>query len=77
MMEYFQSLYTSDIPMGDLDSQLKIWTCQLLENALEAKATKIEVRFLKMGTEGFDVIDDGRGIPESDFALLCKTLPNR
>ncbi len=41
------------------------------------QAKKIEVRFIKMGTDGFDVIDDGIGIDERDFASLCKTLPNR
>jgi len=30
-----------------------------------------------MGLEGFDIIDDGVGIPENEFASLCKTLPNR
>ena len=76
-MEYFQSLCQSDIPLGDLDQQLRVWTTQLLENSIEMQAKKIEVRFIKMGTEGFDVIDDGVGIAEQDFASLCKTLPNR
>jgi len=30
-----------------------------------------------MGADGFDVIDNGSGIPESEFASLAKTLPNR
>ena len=41
------------------------------------KAKKIEVRFIKLGIDGFDVIDDGIGIDEKDFTNLCKTLPNR
>jgi DNA mismatch repair ATPase MutL len=50
---------------------------QLVENAVyERKATKIEIRFLKMAAEGFDIIDDGQGIPETEMANLCKTLPN-
>jgi hypothetical protein len=77
VMEYFSSLFKSDIPLQDVDSQLKVWTCQLLENALESQAKKVEVRFIKMGMEGFDVIDDGLGIEESEFERLCKTLPNR
>jgi DNA mismatch repair ATPase MutL len=28
------------------------------------QAKKIEVRFIKMGSDGFDVIDDGIGIAE-------------
>ena len=30
-----------------------------------------------MGSDGFDVIDDGEGIQESEFMTLAKTLPNR
>ena len=30
-----------------------------------------------MGSDGFDVIDNGEGISESDFLTLAKTLPNR
>ena len=30
-----------------------------------------------MGSEGFDVIDNGDGIPEEEFITLAKTLPNR
>jgi DNA mismatch repair ATPase MutL len=29
-----------------------------------------------MAAEGFDIIDDGQGIPETEMANLCKTLPN-
>jgi DNA mismatch repair ATPase MutL len=51
---------------------------QLLENAVyERKATRVEVRFLKMAQEGFDIIDDGEGISDEDMANHCKTLPNR
>ena len=49
----------------------------MLENAIESHATNIEVRFLKMGAEGFDVIDNGTGIHETEFSSLAKTLPNR
>jgi DNA mismatch repair protein MutL len=48
-----------------------------MENALDSRPSRIEVRFIKMGLEGFDIIDDGVGIPENEFASLCKTLPNR
>jgi DNA mismatch repair protein MutL len=41
------------------------------------KPKNIEVRFIKMGSEGFDVIDNGIGIAECEFESLCKTLPIR
>lgn len=50
---------------------------QIIENSFEAKATEVEVRFLKSGSDGFDVIDNGEGIAESEFLTLAKTLPNR
>ena len=50
----------------------------MLENAIyERKAKNVEVRFLRNGSEGFDVIDDGEGIKEADMANFCRTLPNR
>jgi DNA mismatch repair ATPase MutL len=50
----------------------------LLENSIyERKAKNVEVRFLRNGSEGFDVIDDGEGIKEADMANFCRTLPNR
>ena len=77
VLDYFGELFTSDIRIEDLDNQLRIWVTQFIENAFESKAKDVEVRFIKMGSDGFDVIDDGEGIPESDFATLAKTLPNR
>lgn len=50
----------------------------MIENAyFERRCKVLEVRFLLKGAEGFDVIDDGDGISESDMANFCKTLPNR
>lgn len=49
-----------------------------MENAIyERKAKTVEVRFLRNGAEGFDVIDDGLGIKEEDMPNFCRTLPNR
>ena len=35
------------------------------------------MRFIHKGAEGFDVIDDGDGIKDSELSSLCRTLPNR
>ena len=62
-MQYYQSIFTSDIKIEDLDCQLRVWIVQLIENAAyEHNAKSIEVRFLHKGAEGFDVIDDGDGL---------------
>lgn len=52
-------LIKSDIKINNLNSLLRIWVSQLVENALEHNATYIEVRFYCWGINGFDVIDDG------------------
>jgi DNA mismatch repair ATPase MutL len=77
-MKYYNSIFTSDIKIEDLDSQLRVWIVQLVENAVyERHAKSVEVRFLRNGAEGFDIIDDGDGIKEADMQNFCRTLPNR
>jgi len=36
-----------------------------LENAVDRGSTRIEIRLINKGSNGFDVIDDGEGIEES------------
>jgi hypothetical protein len=57
-------MFISDINklQNDFDNQMRIWVSQLIENSLETRPTRIEVRFIKMGLEGFDIIDNGVGI---------------
>ncbi len=51
---------------------------QLIENALEWKAQYIEVHLYEKGIQGFDLIDDGEGIPEREFDNeYAKCMPNR
>eukprot|EP00347_Sterkiella_histriomuscorum_P000587 403375275 len=69
---YFDTLFNSDIKLEDLDQQLRIWVGQLVENSIHMQAKKIEVRLIMQGKLGFDIIDDGFGIPESEFDDLCK-----
>lgn len=75
--QFYDELYPSDIPIENLDQQLRIWIAQFLENSLEMNAKQIEVRFFNSGADGFDVIDDGDGIREEDFELLPECLDER
>ena len=38
---------------------------------------KIEVRLIQKGALGFDIIDDGYGIPESEFDDMCRCFIER
>jgi DNA mismatch repair ATPase MutL len=77
-MQYYSSLFKSDIRIEELDSQLRVWVVQLIENAAyERHAQSIEVRFIHKGAEGFDVIDDGDGLKDAEIESFCRTLPNR
>ena len=44
---------------------------ELVENALDAGATSVQVRLQRGGLESLEVVDDGRGVAPADFALLA------
>lgn len=52
----------------DLSTAVK----ELLENALDAHATQVEVRFRSSGLDGVQVIDDGDGISPEDFEGIAR-----
>jgi len=39
---------------------------ELLENALDAKAKRVEIKLVDFGCGAFEVVDDGLGIPRED-----------
>ncbi|PKI83894.1 ATP-binding mismatch repair protein [Malassezia vespertilionis] len=45
---------------------------ELVENALDAGATSIEVRFKEYGLEGIEVVDNGSGIARTDYVSLAR-----
>ncbi|CAG2170360.1 unnamed protein product [Oppiella nova] len=45
---------------------------ELLENAIDSKATVISIRMKEFGKDLIEVTDNGFGISETDFASLCK-----
>jgi len=51
---------------------LKSAVKELVENSLDAGSTQIEVKFFSSGLLGFEVTDNGKGIKESDFEIVCK-----
>lgn len=52
----------------DLKSAVK----ELVENSLDAGSTSIDIKFFNSGLNGFEVVDDGKGISEESFEIVCK-----
>ena len=57
---------TSGQVIIDLASSVK----ELVENAVDAHASVVEVRFKNHGVDSLEVIDDGDGIARNDFIGL-------
>ncbi|KAF9259454.1 hypothetical protein L218DRAFT_665558 [Marasmius fiardii PR-910] len=55
------------ITSGQVVIDLQTAVKELVENSLDAGATSVEVRFKNYGLNSVEVIDNGSGIPESDF----------
>jgi DNA mismatch repair protein PMS2 len=45
---------------------------ELVENSIDASASKIEIKFYQYGLDGIDVADTGKGINEEDFEIIAK-----
>lgn len=58
---------TSGQVILDVQSAVK----ELVENALDAGSTSIEVRFRNFGLDGIDVVDNGTGIRSEDWASIA------
>jgi hypothetical protein len=54
--------------INDIKSVIK----ELIENSLDSSPTYIEIRCKNQGLTSIEVIDDGSGIIEDNFDLLCK-----
>lgn len=53
---------------------LAIAVKELVENAIDAGATNIEVKVREYGLESIEVVDNGSGVEECNFNGLSKTL---
>lgn len=62
-----QKLIESDVKNIGIDTLLKLWIAQFMENALDADAENIEIRFFRKGLNGFDFIYDGEGISDQEL----------
>lgn len=58
---------TSGQVVLDLQSAVK----EVVENALDAGSTSIEIRFKNFGLDGFEVVDNGTGIKAEDYASVA------
>ena len=74
-MLYYAKLFPTDLDTPvDFDHCLRIWLSQLIENSISRDPSRIEIRLIQKGSLGFDIIDDGYGILESDFQTSLTTI---
>ena len=55
---------------GQVITDLRSAVKEVLENALDAKATNVEIRLFEDGLDGFEVRDNGVGI--QDYTHVCE-----
>lgn len=72
MIQKIDSESVLQICSSQVVTDLKSAVKELVENSLDADCTTIEVKFFGAGLNGFEVSDNGKGISESDFAIVCK-----
>ncbi|QRG38455.1 hypothetical protein FDK38_002865 [Candidozyma auris] len=59
------------ITSGQVIIELQSVVKELVDNALDAGSTQLEVIFDNYGLKGVDVIDNGKGINDTDYDALC------
>ena len=59
---------------GQVIVDLAAATKELVENALDAGATSIDVRLVEYGTSAIECSDNGCGIPPSDLKLWLNAI---
>lgn len=57
---------------GQIVFSLAIAVKELVENAIDAGATSIDVRLKEYGSELIEVLDNGSGVEECNFEVLSK-----
>ncbi|KAK6457319.1 uncharacterized protein RJT20DRAFT_117505 [Scheffersomyces xylosifermentans] len=61
----------SKITSGQVIIDLKSIVKELVENAIDAECSKIELNFQNYGIDFISITDDGKGIPPEDFESVC------
>jgi DNA mismatch repair protein PMS2 len=71
LLKHIDPVSISKICSGQVIVDLATAVKELIENALDAKATNIEVRLREMGVEAIEVSDNGSGIDEENYEGIC------
>ncbi|KAI5966940.1 PMS1 [Candida pseudojiufengensis] len=61
----------SKITSGQVIIDLRSIVKELIENAIDANATRIVINFINYGVDLIGVSDNGKGINKEDFATVC------
>lgn len=57
---------------GQIVFSLAIAVKELVENAVDAGATSVEIRLKEYGSDLIEVVDNGSGVEECNFEVLSK-----
>lgn len=64
----------NDIYLKQVVLNLAVAVKELVENSLDAGATKIDIRCKNYGMDSIEVSDNGSGVNEDNFAALSKQI---
>ena len=71
MIQNISSIDIHRITSGQVITDLVSVTKELVENAIDANCSQIEITFYNYGIDSIQIVDNGDGIAEEDFDKIC------
>lgn len=71
LIQSIDKVDVSKLTSGQVVIDLRSLAKELVENAIDASASKIVVNFINYGIDSITVLDNGKGIEKDDFATVC------
>ena len=71
LIQSIDAVDVSKITSGQVIIDLRSIVKELIENSIDAGASKIVVNFINYGIDSITVLDNGKGIDKEDFETVC------